>query len=791
MNRIIILLLSILTYTAGASADNTDSNVYQEPVGTKISYELSQHAGTMLLYAPSYYGYSADIYVDGKTVYMNNLVISEYSKNYVKGEITEGDVHNGKISVATNQQVSSILMKDYQGNQYCKNLYYALLKVGDKGNSAVDKDAKYINFDIVNDTIKSDGRIIVITDDKGFIYQMGNDYSAFPADTTLLHKIAIPENMSKITYTMMLNKPDVDGKMKAMVKVARDGDDFYFYGLHKYSSKSYINPVKGTIVGDSIIITTPQYLGSYSNMSLFANSETGRAALYLDKNTGMIKCNDDFGVTMGTVHYINYLISPTLKPFTAMAPEMPEGVASDRYLMKSKPFMAKYGKSLLTPISIDGNDVYISNITNNGAEVLFKGTIKGDSIYVDYPQFMGSHDSNYYYLNLVAGRSQDKLDTNGATEAIKRSGTEHFAYNKNDGEISFDGTINILNMKGERCFSYLNPVFTVFKDTLAKIPEGAKKYEYTMIRDDYYAKNTIAIDGNDYYFMNVGNGDSTEVIKGTLIDGYVHVPTPQYVGGGNDVLYLCAGKPYKINDGNGTTVVKYTPDMDEKEIVLAINDKTGNLENENYIMYTYANGSVMKEISNLIYIPYVEKAATPLNPKDVSLWFMEDDDMNAYIGWNNLTFSAPHLDTESNYLDPEKMTYRIYFDGSLYTFNKDVFGLENDMWDIPYTYSDGMTFGYAKGTEVHSVLLKENCPMKKLGVQSVFHYDGKEYCSDIVEYDVTSTGIEENKTETAVLRTEYYDLCGRKINNPGTGLFIKKMIHQNGDITTEKVLKKD
>ncbi|MGB0883552.1 MAG: hypothetical protein ACPG4W_01460 [Flavobacteriales bacterium] len=63
-----------------------------------------------------------------------------------------------------------------------------------------------------------------------------------------------------------------------------------------------------------------------------------------------------------------------------------------------------------------------------------------------------------------------------------------------------------------------------------------------------------------------------------------------------------------------------------------------------------------------------------------------------------------------------------------------------------------------------------------------------EYCKERTRYYLgNSISVEELETEELSFDTKYYDITGRKIHTPTTGLYIEKRIYENGEIRTKKV----
>ena len=54
----------------------------------------------------------------------------------------------------------------------------------------------------------------------------------------------------------------------------------------------------------------------------------------------------------------------------------------------------------------------------------------------------------------------------------------------------------------------------------------------------------------------------------------------------------------------------------------------------------------------------------------------------------------------------------------------------------------------------------------------------------------TMVYVDEINHDLKVYHTQYYDLNGRKVSNPSTGIFIKVQITDNGQIVTKRFLLK-
>ena len=130
------------------------------------------------------------------------------------------------------------------------------------------------------------------------------------------------------------------------------------------------------------------------------------------------------------------------------------------------------------------------------------------------------------------------------------------------------------------------------------------------------------------------------------------------------------------------------------------------------------------------------------------------------------------------------MKYIIYGDDKAYEFTTDLYtGIEENMTEIPYSFTDDLDFTVQDGE--HIVYLYEG-GFSKMGIQSVYYGGGERTVSPIVYQ--TSDGIKVKTT--APVSTEFYDLQGRRLNNPTLGLTIMKVTYTDGSVKTIKYIAK-
>ncbi len=166
-------------------------------------------------------------------------------------------------------------------------------------------------------------------------------------------------------------------------------------------------------------------------------------------------------------------------------------------------------------------------------------------------------------------------------------------------------------------------------------------------------------------------------------------------------------------------------------------------------------------------------AATPADPTILTI-------QGNYGSGGYFSFTLPGEDVDGNFINTDKMYYRIYTNGNEtapFVFTPEEYkNLTEDMTDVPYEFTDMYDFMHS-GTTCGFYFYHEG--IYRLGVQSVYMGGGEEHVSNIVWSDVPGTGISSVTTDEAA-KVEYYDLQGRRVSNPTKGIFIKKTTTADG-----------
>ena len=225
-------------------------------------------------------------------------------------------------------------------------------------------------------------------------------------------------------------------------------------------------------------------------------------------------------------------------------------------------------------------------------------------------------------------------------------------------------------------------------------------------------------------------------------------------------------------------------------------DATGKLTASKILRTSLGKGSddnitgedYVESYEALTLTPYVQKAGNPATPEYFYLTSTPNYDNTS--NEIKLAFYVKNADTDGNYLNPEKMYYNVYVNGSTepFKFKKSASQYndmhEEEMTNIPFNYKDKRNYDF-KVIDNLRILHFYDSSITSLKVVMVYEADGKKYSSEPLIASLTTNGIESanfNKTTTE----KYYTVDGRQIQKLQKGLNIIK----SSDGSTRKVVVK-
>ena len=435
--------------------------------------------------------------------------------------------------------------------------------------------------------------------------------------------------------------------------------------------------------------------------------------------------------------------------------------------------------------SDDGKTLYFNSLTPGGnretkgaKESWIKGTRSGNDITVKAGQVLVQNDVHTLYLQIA------HVTTWGDVEEFEEE--THFT-------VGEDGTLSLANTKDQLIIykesdedGYFSS-FGMFSNlklqpmgelTSCQFPDGATPEQYILKGYDLYQDaNTqrmakVAFDGDKCYMAGLSTYSPDEVFEGTVKDGEVTMPAGQIVKDAD--LYFFRLIPIVFDEEfNGTPKQSFVFKLSDSNHTLTLSPEDVSLCETDYGINTIS--SALKGIT-LTYYPG-DKAAKPATPS-----FLKYDEYNSAFYIN-----VPQNDIDGGYINPDKLTYRFYADGELYTFKPDTYiKLTGDMTDIPFSFADNYDF-YSNPN--YKVVCFYNLSANYIEVESAYTVDGVTNLSDRARYDLVETGISGNKAEKAVKRTIYTSLQGIRLTSPAKGsIVLKTTIYGDGTRSTVKTI---
>lgn len=394
----------------------------------------------------------------------------------------------------------------------------------------------------------------------------------------------------------------------------------------------------------------------------------------------------------------------------------------------------------------DGKTVYLKDpVSQAAANSWVRAELSDDGKTLTMPlnQFIIYYDEVEY--GLITAWVDVTVDEEGYINAVPNTDIQEVTFTiGDDGTISLNGSSgDVENFTGSGIgliydddltwAGYVDweSVYTPFDGTPVELPEGIVMEDYSMSYVDSYGNangKMVKVGIMDYavYVQGFSSLVPDGVMKGDMTKGgdMVMFESEQYIGVGNSMFLNMMGL-----DADYTILDNLAFSFDEDTRTMRAND----------ILAVVAGLNIQEEYDQPVLAPYVDHAATPANPEVIE--FVDEGELG---GYNYGSFNVPTVDTEGNFINPNDLYYRIYFDDDeLFTFGPDEYPYVTEfMTDVPYNFTDGYDFGVGGAT----VYFYET-GFQRVGIQSVFRGGGEEHVSDIVYMELTDGSAPEGSAE--------------------------------------------
>lgn len=138
-----------------------------------------------------------------------------------------------------------------------------------------------------------------------------------------------------------------------------------------------------------------------------------------------------------------------------------------------------------------------------------------------------------------------------------------------------------------------------------------------------------------------------------------------------------------------------------------------------------------------------------------------------------MSFMLPNYDIDGNFMDTEKMYYRVfvnYDEKTPFVLTPEEYqSLTEDMTDVPYNFNDA---SFITCYNMNHNLNFFRSDIDIWGIQSVYRNGDVEKTSSVV-WNVPAA-IEDIAADEAAAPAVWYDLNGRRVDNPSKGFYIRK-----------------
>ena len=333
------------------------------------------------------------------------------------------------------------------------------------------------------------------------------------------------------------------------------------------------------------------------------------------------------------------------------------------------------------------------------------------------------------------------------------------------------------------------------KEQLITPPATATKSQYTVTSKSDPSPRIVEVmtNNNDIYVKGLFKAEkiANVWVKLTKQGDKAVMPTNQYLG-------ITKKTDFKKYDSDKSDYHTFAAAFENEEktaenLEFSI-DATGKLTASKTLRTSLGRASndnitgedYVESYEGLTLTPYVQKeVGAPATPEYFYLTSTPNYDNTS--NEIKLAFYVKNADVNGNVLDPEKMYYNVYVNGSTEPFKfkkseslyRDMH--EEEMTNIPFNYQDKRNYDFKVSDNLRIIHFYDSS-ITRLKVVMVYESDGKKYSSEPLVATLTTDGIESanfNKTTTE----KYYTVDGRQIQKLQKGLNIIK----SSDGTTRKV----
>lgn len=348
----------------------------------------------------------------------------------------------------------------------------------------------------------------------------------------------------------------------------------------------------------------------------------------------------------------------------------------------------------------------------------------------------------------------------------------------------FDGNPDTYTWQGfADSFASMSPL----QLKVADVPASVDFEQWYMI-DGVTARSVeVGIGDDSFYLRNLSPLMPDGVIKGSYdpSTGKVMFEGGQYQG-------VCPSMNCIGYAVGATQEYDYFTDWFEYvyagQIEFTYDAKTRTLKSDNSILFS----TVPDDIN---YFDYIDSPEIRYQSPDIEVSSIDPPILTNYImagaaqNFTMLSFVLPVVMESGTILDTSRLSYQIVIDDEPMTFSTaDYNDIGSPTTEIPYGFNTGQ-YGnfYTEGAE--HMLAVYPTVNESIGIRSVYKSGEKTIHSPITYVPGYTSAIGITTAEPEAGKEIFFDLHGRRIDNPASGLFIRRTTMHDGTVRIEKVIR--
>lgn len=464
------------------------------------------------------------------------------------------------------------------------------------------------------------------------------------------------------------------------------------------------------------------------------------------------------------------------------------GIFFDYYENQAVPAHVVYGEN---------DNVYVYNmIPNFDLGYYVKGSKEGDKVVFDFPQTI-------YY-------DEDLMDYFAVTlfnpYTYMEDGEEAESYAPVDGPVSIsftvgeDGTWTTDDLSHEQLlgvgscsygyawngYGAMELSMAPFNDKPVAVPDDIEVSKNFWVYDagGYGLPVNWAQGYDEFYFQGLSQYLPDAWIMGKVEYGddcaVISIPQNQYLGTiDNSYIYTKCATIGETEDGWPIYVLE--PEDRDFQLVWDYEEQTITPKDPDvYFLINKSKNELfyVEEFMDLTLIHQDSFAGTPHNPLNLDYY---DGVLDG--NWGYFNFNVPAVSTEGDYLLTDNLYYTVYIDGEEWEFDADEYFLDENLVEVPWSFDSlYITKWPGDGREISFFITG----ISTIGVQSIYRYNGEETRSDIVTIDLETSAVGTVDADRKATEVKYFDLSGREVAIPTSGIFVKRVTFDDGSTATYK-----